>query len=804
MNANIPSRFREQSNESRTNWNVLPHFIIDYKKLVADFVRFWWLFLVIVILALSIVQIKHRYTQPIYRASLSILMDERGAETPQNDMMEGFGLSSAMRAIENQIAILRSWETVRQTINELDFHLSYFRVGRVKNTEIYGNLPFRVHFDSLSPQLLNTPVYLSIIDQYRFRLHVNTENAGTFVYFNDRNGQYTGRIDFTGEYRFNEWVKLPWMNIMIDNKALSQPEERAFYFQFHHPEILTSQYQSLLHVPKPANNASIIRMSITGPNTSKNLAFLNTLAKVFIRNNLEQKNQIATNTIYFIEHQLAVISDSLSTKGDELSRFRTANQIQSIPDQAGNYFSRLEILNDKQTRLLLKLSYFDYLAEYFGNDTLPVEIVAPAFFPVDIPQVEAQVSRLVTLNLERMTISHSANPYLTEINNQVEASRLTLLQILENQKILVNEEITRLEIERLQIRDQLAKLPGKERQLLDIERHFGLSNEVYTFLLRKRSEAQIQKASNTADHTVLEAARPAGLVSPSIGKERQRAALIALILPVILILGKHLANNKISSSEDVEKLTKVPITGHIIHSKKEESNVVHHYPKSLITENFRKVRTRLDFLTSLKEIPIIAISSSMPGEGKTFCAVNIASIYAISGKKTILLGFDLRKPGLNKVLPINNTNGISNYLIGKIGLDDAIQPTPIENLHVMSSGPIPPNPAELISAPVTKQLFAELKKRFEVILVDTPPMDVVADGFLLAKHVDHLVFLVRQNYTIRSVFWHTMKQMQEEGLNNTGILINDLQSRNGTLGYKYGYKHGKEYGYEYGYGYHED
>ena len=282
-------------------------------------------------------------------------------------------------------------------------------------------------------------------------------------------------------------------------------------------------------------------------------------------------------------------------------------------------------------------------------------------------------------------------------------------------------------------------------------------------------------------------------------RSRQRAVLAGLVLPLLFLLIKQVVNNKISGSDDIERITKLPIIGHIIHNNKEGSNVVELHPRSVITEAFRRIRTRLEYMNGDKESPVIAISSSMPGEGKTFCALNLASVFAISGKKTLLVGFDMRKPGLNKVLNMDSQLGLSNYLIGKTELKDIIMPNGVENLFVLPSGAIPPNPSELIGSTRAEKLFEELRSNFDIILLDTPPMGVVADGYLLARYADSVIFLTRQDFTIRNVFAHTIKQMQDEGITNVGILINDVQIKKGLLSYNYNYGYG--YGYHYGYKY---
>ncbi len=257
----------------------------------------------------------------------------------------------------------------------------------------------------------------------------------------------------------------------------------------------------------------------------------------------------------------------------------------------------------------------------------------------------------------------------------------------------------------------------------------------------------------------------------------------------------------IQNTDDIAKLTDLPIIGQIIHNQKAEPDVVLKHPKSVIAEAFRRVRLRLEFLSGEIKNPIIAVSSSMPGEGKTFCALNIASVYAISGKRTILLGFDLRRPGLNKILDMHQQTGISNYLIGQCPLDEIVKNVLHENLFVISSGDIPPNPSELISSDKTRQFLADLRSQFDVIIIDTPPMGIVSDPYLIARQADVLIFLARENYSIRDVFLQSMHAIHDEGLQHVGILLNDQMVQHRRYGYRYG---GHQYHYGSQTGYYED
>ncbi len=780
---------------------------LDYKKLIRDILMYWWLFAITIPIALGGVYLRHRWVTDIYSASMRILMEERGNEMPQTDMMEGFGLTPGMRNLDNQLAVLTSWDIVRSAVDALDFDVSYFVKGNFKTSEIYPANDYKVEFDTLHPQLLNTPFYIKKLDGNSFELKYNNEGQGAYNYNKHTSCSGPNFVEVKKQYELGQWITTDWFRFRILSNNLTLPDENLYYFVFNHPNTITGKYSSFLRASKNGES-SIIRLSVTGANRSKNVKFLDTLAKVFISSNLEKKNQIATNTIRFIESQLINIRDSLSNTGAELSNFRTSNRIQSISSKAEYLFTQLQESEQKLAELYIMQNYYDYLIGYFNNDQIDNDIIAPAIYKLENQLLSTQIQKIIDLNSERLAVQiplgkTTINPLSEQKDMELKLAKDVLIKTIESQTHSLDREVSRIKSEKDKFEADLYGLPETERKLLGIERKFDLNNEVFTFLLRKRSEAQIQKASNTPDHHVLEAARSGGRVSSSMQSNLQKSFIFALLIPLFLLVVRQLLNNRITSVEDVEKISSLPIMGQVIHSDKKEVNVVSSHPRSVVTETFRRVRTRLEFLFGEKKSPIITVTSSMPGEGKTFCSLNLASAFALAGKKTVIIGFDMRKPGLNKVLNLNDYKGVSNFLIGKASLEEIILPAPsgLENLYVIPSGVIPPNPSELIGSKKTKELFEMLRNQFDIILLDSPPMGVVADPYLLARHSDALIFLVRHNHTIRQVFAHTVSNLKAEGITtNVGILLNDLNVKQGGYGSHYGYG----YGYGYGQGYYEE
>lgn len=320
--------------------------------------------------------------------------------------------------------------------------------------------------------------------------------------------------------------------------------------------------------------------------------------------------------------------------------------------------------------------------------------------------------------------------------------------------------------------------------------------------MQRRAEAQILRASNTPDNEIIDEARidRTVRVAPRSSMNYLIALILGLLIPALYLFLKDFFNTTIKDRKDVEKLSNFPIVGQIIESNDKDPMVVINSPKSSISESFRSVRTNVEYITQSKPKCVILVTGDSQGVGKTFNSINTASIYALYGKKTILLGFDMRKPKLFQEFGLNNNVGLSTFLSNKDNLDDIIQASgKISNLDIITSGPIPPNPSELIASEKCATLFEQLKERYDYIIIDTPPLGLVTDAFLLMRHSDVNLYVVRQGITNKNIFGSIIKDMEDRGI-KANIILNGIKQEGG-YGYRYGsYKYGYSYAYSYGYG----
>ena len=394
------------------------------------------------------------------------------------------------------------------------------------------------------------------------------------------------------------------------------------------------------------------------------------------------------------------------------------------------------------------------------------------------------------------------NPSLTLLNakieNNLDALRENVRQIINSATITINEVNKRQE----GIENEIQQLPVTERRLLNIQRDFKLNDDIYNFLLQKRADAAIAKASNIADNKILDIASSENAVqiSPKISRNKMIAIVIGILIPLAILVLIEFFNVKIIDPKDVEKITQIPIFGAVGHNEKDSDIPVAENPKSAISESFRALRTNLQYVMRDTRQKVVCITSTISGEGKTFCAVNFASIIAQANKKTLIMSLDLRKPKVHKIFNVQNEQGISTYLIGKSNFEDVIFKTHIKNLFIATAGPVPPNPAELIETEKMDEFVKKAQAEFDFIVLDTPPLAIVTDAILLTRFSDAVIFVVRQNYSSRDVLHLVDDLNTKRGIKNIGIVINDVKSNSYySYGKKYNYGYGYGYGYNYGY-----
>jgi tyrosine-protein kinase Etk/Wzc len=758
-----------------------------YKTLLKKFIKKWYLFAISLTITLSIGHYTYKSAAPQFKNNLLMSFSEntRNPQMSAGEMVQ-FELFDVQGNIEDELGVLRSFPIMNRTLKELNLIASYYIEEGLATREVYKNTPFIALIDPEFSQPVELMFELKLLSNERFRLSAKSKDPIYMVNFakNQTTGTLPG-IDFSEEFAFGEDIvinKAKFKILLNGNYTPETFEGRKLFFKFNNIEKLTYKYQSELSVERLSAQSSLVSLEIKGGTSLLVTDFLNKLAEVYLDQNLAKKNRVATRTIKFIDAQIAEIADSLGLTARQLQDFRTTHNVMDINYLSQDVSERMRELENQRAVLLVKSKYYDYIKEYFENNQDLTDLLAPSAMGVDDPQLTSLITQLTELNSKRayyLDNKSFKNPQLPLLNAQINNIKKTILEnidyIVNTSRITINDinnRITKLNME-------VNNLPTIEKELINIQREFHLNDAIYTFLLTKRSESQIARASNSPDYEIIDPSKPSSAMQVAPKKQMiyMSAFFLGIMLPIGIIMILSAFDDSINDKKDIEKLANYPVIGTIAKNEKKSMVPIVEYPKSLIAESFRSARTSLQFFHKGQPKKKILVTSSMSGDGKTFIAMNLASAFSYYGKKTLLLEFDLRNPKIAEYLHLNEEKGLSSYLINDARLEDIIQKTDIKNLDVIPTGQIPPNPVELIASDNTQHMIEILESIYDYIVIDTPPIGVVTDSYLIMDHSDANIFTVRLNYTNKKLYSSLIRDLEQKEIPNIALLINDDEEK---------------------------
>jgi tyrosine-protein kinase Etk/Wzc len=771
---------------------------IDLRRYFGLFLSNWYWFALTLFCAGLLAYVINTYSERIYIISSSLLIkaDQAGTDiTTLEKLMPGQDIFKNQQNLQNEIGILKSYSLNFRVMKELpDFQITIVEIGRrgIAEKRHYKSAPFVLKFDSIRNQRTDVPLSIRIKSEDTYSIEINGEKIREKIFFGERfkeNG-----FDFTINKSNSANFKY--------NSDLSN----HFIFWFNKCESLANIYRGKLSVDPVNKDATLVTLSVAGVVPLMESEYLNKLMELYIRQGLENKNQTAENTIKFINEQLGQISDSLTLTENSLENFRLSNKIIDLSSEGAAIEKKLENYANEKMKIELQKQYYNYLAEYINTKNESGEIVSPSVMGVTDQLLIKLVDELANLQAQKKQLNYNFTgdqPAINLINSKIEDARIALNENVRNS--ILNTERTLEDIdERISIVErELNRLPGTERKLINIQRKYNLNNTVYTYMLEKRSEAGIAKASSVSNNRIIDQAEPFNSVriKPREKRNYLLAILLGLIVPGLYIFLVDFLHNKILDKKDIERGTAVPIIGFVGHNTSKNEIPVFIKPGSSLAESFRSIRTNLKYYLNGEKKAVILITSTISGEGKTFISINLAAVFAMLSKKTLLVSLDLRKPRIDNILGSSDEKGLSSFLIGENVFDEIIQGTKVKNLFFVPSGSIPPNPSELIESERMKQFMKKAKEEFDYIILDTPPVGIVSDALLLGSYADMNIFVIRQKFSFKNTLELIQNIFEKKELKNLTIAVNDLHI-SGYYGYglRYGYGFYEGYGYNYGYG----
>lgn len=770
----------------------------DIRKFSRLFIRNRILFISSLLIAILVAFSINQYSIPVYSISSSILIKEN--QINQNRIDANDYLNSSLfdknQNFQNELWVIKSSPVIDQTIRNLGLEISYYRKSWFLDIDSYQNVPFQVFFLPGHAQPLNVRFKITFLkDGY---LKIKAETKGKVDFYNFE----TERISHQKEgwsviknARYGELIETPDFAFLVRPdtiNSVNELKETSYEFDFKTVPYLRDEIRDELNFKVANRLSTIIELNMKSQSVSKGIDIVNEIMNVYSGQNLDRKNHIASITIDYIEKQLDEISDSLSRTEDNLQKFRSSNQLLNINEQAAGISAQYMDLQNKLAELVSRKRYYDYVSEYLNNNVDFSNMMLPAALGIQDELLNNLMSELIEAQSQRSNLienNQQRNPLVQTLGIKIENVKKTI-----SENILAVGKSTGISIDEMNKRiartkSEISRIPGTQRLLGNIERKYRLNDAIYNYLMEKRAEAKITKASNLPDNIIIEPAKMSGLkpVSPNKQMNYLIALFLGIVFPLSYLTISNSLSNKIDNQDDLEKLTTEPVLGKILHNQFRTSNIMAEFPQSTIAESFRTLRTNLSFYVRGDQRKIIMVTSCVQSEGKTFVAFNLAMSYAQLGRKTILIDFDLRKQDTYFEEQGNPKEGLSSYLVDKIRLEDVIRKSPHDNLDYILSGILPPNPVELLALEKTRTLLSRLTRDYDIIILDTTPLAQVTDAYLLIDQADLKIVVARQNFTFRKVFSMIMNDLKDKNISNVCIVLNDNRSYRNQYGYGYGY-----------------
>ena len=765
---------------------------VIFRKLVAK----WWLFLLTTTLALLVAVAYLKTTPKQYGVQAVMLMSEKSRSSfggGQDEFLKGVSYLQSNTDIEDQISVLTSRNNITKTLKRVDLGISYYETYNFLTVERFEYPPFFVKLDTVALQVTGVPIHVSV-DRTAGTYRVKAKGSNVQLY----NVQKQEVVDqFIEDYSVDQTVAIgePFVAKNL-GFTIEFPADRKYgagrehFFYINSLEGLVTEYRGKVLAEPLSDKSNIVVLRSKGEVVLKESTFLNKLMETYIEGELYKQQKKGLKTINFIDEQIGTVSDSLKLVETSMEGFRgTSGGMMSATGTSDQLFQERSRLEDERSTLVRRRSYCQSVLEKIRSSSDLRNVPAPSSSGIDDPILNNLVIEITKLSADLAALNLTtvkSNPTVIAMERKMKSLSGSLAQTAES--LVQQADISLVEVNRRlgRIGYEFNQLPENERKLGNIERKFKLSESLYNYLMEKRAEAGIAIASDQVDKVVIDEARLAGLgpVAPDKKVVLGGALLLGLLLPMAFILIRDFFNDRIVDADELKRLSPLPILALIPTSKRKR--ILPDEPKSLLAESFRTARINLQYLNVSTQRQIIGFTSSSSGEGKTFCALNLATVMAISGKRTLLVDADMRRPRVATVLEMPEGPGLSTYLIGEASLDTIIKKTDVAGLDVIMAGPIPPNPLELVEHVRITELFAQLRGRYDQIIVDASPMGLVSEYVIIMRHVDVTLYVVRQGFTRRSALRLISEMYQDKKIANVDLLLNDVKPGQG-YGEGYGY-----------------
>ncbi len=763
----------------------------SFRELLVKSLNYLPLFIACLTISLLVAVVYIHYQTPLYSTSIKLLLKDvnnKGQTTTISDQVLPQVFFTTKTTLANETEVVKSESLMEKVVLHQQLNTVYYSIGKVNTLELFGTSP-----ESKFVQ------FSAIKDSSRsYNITLKVKDGNIYVLDGDKETQTEN----------HKLVITPMCNYIINitDPSLYKPDYKYSATWLPTPAIAGSLAGSL-SVSVLNKDASILLISTSSQVPLKSELVLNTLVDEYNNHNIYQNNKIADNTISFIDDRLLVISGELNVVENGIKNFKENNAL-DIEAEGGQEVGMAKSLEEKLNDQELQVNIANMVSQYINNPKRPYELV-----PSNLGIGDATLSTLVTsyntgvLKREEMlkTLGEQ-NLDIKALESQLDDFRSKIMESINNIKALYNATYSATYSRYTKTLSNIKAIPEKEKQLLEIERQQGIKEKLYLYLLEKREESAVSKAAAVGKSESVDRAVSGGPINLKNSNVYLMALFAGLGIPLLVVYLMDLMNDRVTTRDEILKFTDAPIIGEISHFAGQERKIVAGKTRGILPEQFRIVRTNLRYFLPKEQRGVsILVTSTMPGEGKTFVSINMAAVLAVSGKKTVLIEFDMRRPKVSEALTVPVTGyDLPSFLAGTIQPENIIQKVNgIDNLFAITTSVVPPNPAELLLSEQVGVLFSYLKQHFDYIIIDTPPLGIVSDAKVLSEYADLSIYIVRQRFTQRKQLKMLNEMYQEKKLPNLALVVNDVKLKGIRSYYGYGYTYGGSYGYDYsiGYGY---
>ena len=739
-------------------------------------------------------------TPKVYTTTASIMIkDEAAGKSAGAEDFGDFGLFQNKTNIQNEITTLKSADLMEEVVRRLDLDMNYYIPGRFHDVVAYGsNLPVRVEMPGFAEN-----------GSALFRVEV--DGAGKVSVSDVKSG------DLKSEERVQGAMNDTLMTVVGPMVVVAaegyKPGEAVELNVVKAPVSATAGgYESRMVIAMSGDKSSVINLTVTDQSTQRAQALLSTLIGVYNEYWIRDKNQIAVSTSNFINERLGVIESELGNVDSDISSYKSANLIPDVSAASSMYMSQNQQISQQIMDLKNQLKQTLYIKSYLGAAS-DNEKMLPMNSGVANVDIQSQITDYNNLVLQRNSLlakSSDKNPLVVQLNEQMDQMRHAILASVDNSINALNMQISSLQGSQASTTSKIASNPSQAKYLLSVERQQKVKESLYLFLLQKREENELSQAFTAYNTRVVNKPASFGPTAPNTRNILMMSFLLGLAIPFGVVYLMESNNTKVRGRKDVEHLA-VPFLGELPqdgHEKKKEAGeantiVVKGGKRDIINEAFRVLRTNVEFMCNSSEgNKVIAMTSFNPGSGKSFVSMNLGMAIALKGKKVLIVDGDMRH-GSTSAYMGSPAKGLADYLGGAVSeVDTLIVKTPeCQNMQVLPIGSIPPNPTELLESPRFGELIGELKSRFDYVIIDCPPIEVVADAQIIDKFADRTFFVIRAGLFDRSMLPELDRLYEEKKYRNMSFILNGSRNDQGRYGYSHTYRYGYGYGYGYGYNY---